>query len=89
MEVLSQGGDGVLFYHDRLCVPDLGELRKNILTKGHNSRYCIHPDSSKMYCNMREVYWPNGMKRDITNFVSKCPNSQQVKVENQKLGGII
>ena len=55
VEVFSQGGDGVLFYHDRLCVPDLGELRKNILTKGHNSRYCIHPDATKMYCNLREV----------------------------------
>ena len=26
--------------------------------------------------------------RDITEFVSKCPSSQQVKVEHQKLGGM-
>ena len=28
------------------------------------------------------------MKREITNFVSKCPIWQQVKVEHQKPGGI-
>ena len=28
------------------------------------------------------------MKRDIADFVSKCPNFQQVKVEHQKLGGM-
>ena len=28
------------------------------------------------------------MKRDIADFVSKCPNCQQVKVEHQKPGGM-
>ena len=27
VEVFSQGGDGVLRYQGRLCVPDVGELR--------------------------------------------------------------
>ena len=41
-----------------------------------------------MYRNLREVYWWNGMKRDIADFVSKCPNCQQVKVEHHKQGGV-
>ena len=41
-----------------------------------------------MYRYLREVYWLNDMERDIEDFVSKCPNYQQVKVEHQKLGGI-
>ena len=28
------------------------------------------------------------MKRDIADFVSKCPNCKQVKVEHQKSGGM-
>ena len=28
------------------------------------------------------------MKRDIADFVSKCPNCQQVKVEHQKPAGM-
>ena len=39
-----------------------------------------------MYRDMREVYWWNGMKKDIADFVSKFPNFQQLKLENQKLG---
>ncbi|WMV25733.1 hypothetical protein MTR67_019118 [Solanum verrucosum] len=31
-----------------------------------------------------EIYWWNGMKKDIAGFVAKCPNCQQVKVEHQK-----
>ena len=29
------------------------------------------------------------MKKDIEEFVSKCPNYQQVKAEHQKLGGLL
>ena len=31
VEVFSRGGDGVLRYQGRLCVPDVGELRNHIL----------------------------------------------------------
>ncbi|WMV32749.1 hypothetical protein MTR67_026134 [Solanum verrucosum] len=41
-----------------------------------------------MYRDLREVYWLNGMKKDIEEFVGKCPNGQQVKVEHQKQGGL-
>ncbi|WMV08283.1 hypothetical protein MTR67_001668 [Solanum verrucosum] len=71
VEVFSQGGDGVLRYQGRLCVPDVGELRKHILTEAHNSRYSIHPGATKMYRDLREVYWWNGMKRDKADFVAK------------------
>ena len=88
MEVFSQGGDGVLPYQSRLCVPDVGELRKHILAESHKSRYSTHPDATKMYSYLQEVYWWNSLKRDIADFFSKCPNCQQVKVEHQKPGGM-
>ncbi|WMV46356.1 hypothetical protein MTR67_039741, partial [Solanum verrucosum] len=39
-------------------------------------------------CVPREIYWWNGMKKDISEFVAKCPNCQQVKVEHQKPGSL-
>ena len=57
VKVFSQGGDGGLRYQGRLCVPDVGELRQHILAEAHNSRYSIHPGATKMYLNLREVYW--------------------------------
>ena len=73
VEVLSQEGDGVLRYQGRLCAPDVGELIKPILDEAHNSRYFIHPGYTKMYRDLWEAYWWDDMKRDIADFVSKCP----------------
>ena len=73
VEVFSQGGDGVLRYKGRLCVPNVGELREHILEEAYNSRHSIHPGATKMYRDLRKVYWWNDMKRDIEDFVSKCP----------------
>ncbi|WMV42101.1 hypothetical protein MTR67_035486 [Solanum verrucosum] len=36
-----------------------------------------------MYRDPREVFWWNAMKRDLADFVAKCPNCQQVKTEGQ------
>ncbi|WMV09133.1 hypothetical protein MTR67_002518 [Solanum verrucosum] len=82
----SQGGDGVLRYQGRLCVPNVGELRQQILIEAHNSRYSINASATKMYRDLQEVFWWNGMKRDIEDFVAKCPNCQQVRVEHHKPG---
>ena len=40
---------GVLYYQDRLCVPDVRELKDEILADAHHSRYSIHPGSTNMY----------------------------------------
>ncbi|WMV25094.1 hypothetical protein MTR67_018479 [Solanum verrucosum] len=32
-----------------------------------------------MYRDLRELYWWNGMKKDIAEFFAKCPNCQQAK----------
>ena len=74
----------VLHYQGRFCVPHVEELRQHILAETHNSRYSINPGATKMYPNLQEVYWWNGMKRDIEDFVSKCPNCQRVRVDYNK-----
>ena len=56
VEVFSQGGDGVLRYKGKLCVPDVGELRQHNIVESHHSRYSIHPGSIKIYCNLWEIY---------------------------------
>ncbi|WMV46126.1 hypothetical protein MTR67_039511 [Solanum verrucosum] len=35
---MSHGGDGLLRYQGRLCVPKMIDLRQQILTESHNSR---------------------------------------------------
>ena len=45
--------EGILRLGTRLCVPDVDELRNEILEKGHFSAYSIHPGSTKMYHDLR------------------------------------
>ena len=56
----------------RLYVPDVDELRKEIMEEAYFCTYSIHPGSTKMYHDLKDTYWWNGMKRDIVEFVSKC-----------------
>ena len=40
-----------------------------------------------MYHNIRDLYWWDGLKKDVADYVSKCLTCQQVKVEHQKPSG--
>ena len=59
----------MLRYHGRLCVPNIDNLRPNIIAEAHGSWYFIHQGSTKMYHDIMEIYWWEGMKRDISMFV--------------------
>ena len=80
--------DGVLRYQGRLCVPDVEDLRYRILEEAHGSRYSIHLGDTKMYHDLREVFWRDDLKKDIVEFVSKFPNYQQIKAEHLKPTGL-
>ena len=41
-ESFSLGGDGVLRYQGRLCIPNIDRLRNRILEEAHGSRYSFH-----------------------------------------------
>ena len=69
----------MLRYEGRLCVLDVDGLRDQILEEALGSRYSINPGSTKMYLDLREIYWWEGLKTDIQEFVAKCPNCKQLK----------
>ncbi|XP_070011767.1 uncharacterized protein [Nicotiana sylvestris] len=66
--------DGVLRYQGRLCVPNVAGLHRQVMGETHYSRYCVHPGMTKMYHDIREIYWWDGMKKDIAEFVAQYPN---------------
>ena len=73
----------------RMCVPEYGEMKRDIMEEVHSSAYAMHPGSTKMYTTLKEHYWWNGMKKEIASFVSRCLTCQQVKAEHQKPAGKI
>ncbi|GJV16805.1 putative nucleotidyltransferase, ribonuclease H [Tanacetum coccineum] len=72
LEVLKEGkqrefrvdDNGVIWYDNRLCVTDDSSLREAILTEAHSSPFSIQPGSTKMYRDLKQNLWWNGMKHE-------------------------
>jgi hypothetical protein len=72
-----------------VCLKE-GDFRQTIMDEAHNSAYSIHPGSTKMYMDLKQKYWWNGMKADIARFVAHCNTCQRIKPdEHQKPAGLL
>ena len=65
-------------------VPQLTDMREEILREFHYSRVVVHPGGTKMYRDLRRQYYWSGMKQHIVDFVRRCLTCQQVKAEHQR-----
>ncbi|KAA3464122.1 integrase [Gossypium australe] len=52
----SIGKNSSLYFRNRPCVPNDLQLKQNILNETHNSVYSLHPGSTKMYCDLKQIY---------------------------------
>ncbi|MCI54792.1 hypothetical protein A2U01_0076042, partial [Trifolium medium] len=57
--------NGVMRCRGRVCVPDVSELKRMILEEGHRSNPSIHPGVTKMYQDLKKMFWWSGMKKEI------------------------
>jgi len=89
-ELCTQKDDqGIFRFSSRIWIPPVTELKNDILQEAHNSKYSIHPGSTKMYRDLKENYWWPDMKREIAEWVSKCYTCQRVKAEHQRPSGLL
>ncbi|GKD96872.1 putative reverse transcriptase domain-containing protein, partial [Tanacetum coccineum] len=76
--------DETLCLNNRSWIPRFGDLRALIMHESHKSKHSIHPESDKMYQDLKKLYcWPN-MKVKIATYVNKCLTCAKVKVDYQK-----
>jgi hypothetical protein len=54
---------GVVWFKDRLCVPNVQSIRELILKEAHETNYSIHPGTEKMYQDLKKKVWWYGMKK--------------------------
>ena len=52
-------------------MPCDSQLMNQLLCEAHSSPFSVHPGSTKMYRDLREYYWWDGMKRDIAYFTDR------------------
>ncbi|GJT00092.1 putative reverse transcriptase domain-containing protein [Tanacetum coccineum] len=81
--------DGIRYFDKRIWLPLFGGLRDLIMHESHKTKYSIHPGSSKMYQDLKKLYWWPNMKAEIATYVSKCLTCAKVKAEHQKPSGLL
>nr|GEZ82302.1 retrotransposon protein, putative, Ty3-gypsy subclass [Tanacetum cinerariifolium] len=64
--------NGIRYHDKRIWLPLYGGLRDLIMHESHKSKYSIHPGSTKMYQDLRKLYWWPNMKADVATYVGKC-----------------
>jgi hypothetical protein len=78
---------GVVWFGQRLVIPQDRDLKKEILDEAHLSKFTIHPGSTKMYRDLRENIWWSNMKGEIAEYVSGCDICQRIKASHLKTAG--
>ena len=53
------------------------------------SSVSIHPDSSKMYQDLKTRFWWTKMKKEIAAYVARCDTCCQVKAVHLKPAGLL
>ncbi|KAL8110921.1 hypothetical protein AgCh_026619 [Apium graveolens] len=54
--------------NSRIWIPKIVELKHEILHEAHNSRFSIHPGSTKMYKDLKGSYWWPNIKKEIAEW---------------------
>ena len=48
------------------------QIKKSILEEVHMSGLSIHPSATKMYQELKKIFWWPGMKKEVVEFVCAC-----------------
>jgi hypothetical protein len=51
-----EDAEGVIWFKDRLCVPNAQSIRELILKEAHETAYSIHPGNEKMYQDLKKKF---------------------------------
>ncbi|GJW40554.1 retrotransposon protein, putative, ty3-gypsy subclass [Tanacetum coccineum] len=77
---------GMIACFDSIILHDLERLDVELCVRGSGGYWA---SSTKMYRDLKQYFWWNGMKQDVATFVSKCMTCQQVKIEHQRASGLL
>jgi hypothetical protein len=56
VDCFHEDAEGTLWFKNRLVVSRKEALKRKILDEAHTSRYSIHPNSTKMYHDLNELF---------------------------------
>ena len=74
---------------DSIAVPDVGNLRKEVLNELHDAPYSGHYGFHKTLKSISTLYWWPDLRQDVWNHVRNCDVCQRDKVSHQKPVGLL
>jgi len=81
--------DGLWYKEGKLCIPEVPEVRNQLLYAFHDAPYSGHMGIAKTLRGVsREYYWPS-LADDVKQYVRCCGVCQRDKSRNQKPGGLL
>jgi len=78
--------EGILNFGNRICVMNDERIKKMILEEAYMS---IHLGTTKMYQDLKRMFWWLKMKREIAQYVTSCLLCQKAKIEHQRPAGML
>jgi hypothetical protein len=70
-------------------VPVDPKIKKIILDEAHMSKFSIHPDSTKMYQDLKQNFRWSNIKVDIAKYVADCDTCHRMKASHLKSTGVL
>ena len=80
---------GILTYKGIIYILNVVDLRRVVMDEIHQALYSGHPGYQKTIATARKQYFWPGVKKDMTEYISRCMKFQQVKVEHQHPAGLL
>lgn len=73
--------DGLVMFRDRIYVPNFNELKNLILRELHLKSYSSHQGYQNTLTTVNKFYYWLNLKKEVVEFMARCSDCQQVKVE--------
>jgi hypothetical protein len=87
--MLSLGQQGYFMVRRPTGCSQESRTQEEIFDEAHLSKFSMHPESNKMYHDLRSLYWWTKMKREIAKYMSDCDTCQRVKASHLKVAGTL
>ncbi|KEP45598.1 putative Transposon Tf2-1 polyprotein, partial [Rhizoctonia solani 123E] len=81
--------NGLLYYHDRVYVPDEIEIRKAVIESRHDNPSTGHPGQFRTLDLLSRNYYWKGMKNSVVKYIQACDSCLRSKQSNQAPMGLL
>jgi len=80
---------GLYYKGTALCIPNVGDLRAELLKECHSTPYAAHTGRDKTLTLLSRYFWWPGMAQDVAKHVAHCDSCQRNKTSNQVPAGLL